>query len=133
MKPVELLLIEDSCGDILLIRQVLARETVPVSIHVAIDGKQAAQILSEGQVTPDVIILDLNIPKLSGLGFLDGYGLDAPVIVFTSSTNPHDRERALELGAKEYIQKPTDLDAYAGVVSQIVRKWIRPSNAASAN
>lgn len=124
-RPIEVFVIEDEPGDILLMKQALAREPVPVSIHVAVDGKQAVQIASEGQFKPDVIILDLNIPKLSGFGFLDGYGLDAPVVVFTSSSNPHDRERAMELGAKEYIVKPTDLTEYTRLVSQIVRKWAK--------
>ena len=130
MKPIELLLVEDEAGDILLTKQALAGESIPVSIHVAVDGKQAAQIVSEGAFTPDLIILDLNIPKLSGLGFLDGYGLDAPVIVFTSSSNPHDRDRALALGAKEYIVKPSDLKEYTLLVSQIVRNWARSDDAA---
>ena len=122
MRP-EVLLVEDNAGDILLMRQAIAKEPYPVSIRVALDGTQAAQILSEAQFTPDVIILDLNLPKLSGLGFLDGYGLDTPVVVFTSSSDPEDREKALRLGAKEYIQKPIDLREYTRVVSQIVRKW----------
>ena len=123
VRPIEVLVIEDEPGDILLMKQALAREPVPISMRVAVDGIQAAQIVSEGEFTPDVIILDLNIPKLSGLGFLDGYGLDAPVIVFTSSSNPQDRQRAMELGAKEYIVKPSDLTEYTRLVSQIVRKW----------
>ena len=123
MKPIEVLLVEDEAGDLLLMKQALDREPIPISIHIAVNGKQAAQILSEDHFTPNVIILDLNLPELSGLGFLDGYGLDAPVVVFTSSTNPRDRERCLELGAKECVSKPTDLDDYRHAVSQIVRKW----------
>ena len=123
MKSIEVLLIEDEPGDILLIGQALAEEPIPIRIHVAVDGKQAAQILSEGQFTPDVIVLDLNLPKLSGLGFLEGYGLDVPVVVFTSSSSRHDKRRAFELGAKEYVQKPTDLDEYRRLVSQILRNW----------
>lgn len=125
LKRIEILVIEDEPGDILLIKQTLARERVPNSIRVAVDGKQAASILEDEQFKPDVVILDLNLPKLSGLGFLQGYRPDAPVIVFTSSSNPHDRERALELGAKEYIQKPTNLNEYSRIVSQIVRIWAR--------
>ena len=131
LKPIEVLVIEDESGDILLMKQALAREPVPISIHVAVDGKQAMEILERGGFKPDVVILDLNLPKLSGLGFLQGYRPEAPVIVFTSSSNPHDRERALELGAKEYIEKPTDLTEYTRLVSEIVRKWASRDNGVS--
>jgi len=116
--------VEDEAGDILLMRQTLAGEPIPISIHVAVDGKQAVEMLSQDQLKPDVVILDLKLPKLSGLGFLEGYRHNAPVVVFTSSSNIHDQQRALELGAKEYIQKPLDLGEYTRIVSQIVRKWV---------
>jgi CheY-like chemotaxis protein len=120
------LLVEDEAGDILLMRQTLAGEPIPISIHVAVDGKQAVEMLSRDQLKPDVVILDLKLPKLSGLGFLEGYQHNAPVVVFTSSSNIDDQQRALELGAKEYIQKPLDLGEYTRIVSQIVRKWALP-------
>lgn len=132
MKPTEVLLIEDEAGDILLMRQVLASEPIPINVHVAMDGTQAAEILSRNEFTPDVVILDLKLPKLSGLGFLEGYRPVAPVIVFTSSSSIHDRQRALELGANEYIQKPTDLAEYTKMVSQIVRKWSSQSDTAAS-
>jgi|SRR5215469_12622512 len=128
MKPVEVMLVEDNAGDILMVKQALAGERYPVSIHVAVDGKQAVEIVSQGQFKPAVIILDLKLPKLSGLGFLEGYRPDAPVVVFTSSSNIHDQQRALQLGAAEYIQKPTDFGEYARVVSQIVRNWAVPDH-----
>src|SRR5215469_10321325 len=124
LRPVSVLLVEDEAGDILLMRQTLAGEPIPISIHVAVDGKQAVEMLSQDQLKPDVVILDLKLPKLSGLGFLEGYRHNAPVVVFTSSSNIHDQQRALELGAKEYIQKPLDLGEYTRIVSQIVRKWV---------
>lgn len=129
LKHIEVLVIEDESGDILLMKQALAREPVPISIHVAVDGKQAWEILERGEFKPEVIILDLNLPKLSGLGFLQRYKPEAPVIVFTSSSNPHDRERALALGAKEYIEKPSDLGEYTRLVSQIIRNWARTDEA----
>lgn len=123
MKPFEVFVVEDNPGDILIMRQALAQESASIRIHVAVDGKQALEILAEGLFTPDLIILDLNLPKLSGLGFLQGYGSVVPVVVFTSSSNRHDRQRAMELGVKEYIVKPNDLNEYMQVVSRIVRTW----------
>jgi CheY-like chemotaxis protein len=124
-KPVEVLLVEDNAGDILLMRQALAREPFPISVHVAVDGKQAMQMVAARHFDPDLVILDLNIPKISGLSFLECSQLDAPVVVFTSSSNPQDRRCAFELGAKEFVQKPTDLREYVRQVSQIVRHWGR--------
>jgi DNA-binding response OmpR family regulator len=126
LKPVELLLVEDNAGDILLIRQTLAAESFPISIHVAMDGKQAVQILAARQFIPDLLILDLNIPKISGLSVLERIQPDVPVVVFTSSSSPLDRQCSFELGAKDYVQKPTDLGEFVQRVSQIVRTWGRP-------
>jgi len=67
MKSIEVLLVEDSAGDVLLMKQALAEEPVPINIHVALDGKQAVEMLSQGLFTPSVIVLDLDLPKLSGL------------------------------------------------------------------
>ena len=132
-KPVTILLIEDNAGDILLIRQALAAERLPVRVTVAMDGEQALQIVSEPGLSPDLVILDLHIPKGSGLSFLQRSPVGVPVVVFSTSTNSEDRDEALKLGAKECIQKPSDLDEFVRVVSQMVRKWACPDyNAAMA-
>ena len=122
-KPVEVLLVEDNVGDILMVKQAVAREQPPVSIHVAVDGEQAMWIMTRTEFHADVVILDLNIPKISGFSLLQRIRPAMPVVVFTSSSRPYDREHSLELGAREVIQKPHDLDDYTQVVRQIVRKW----------
>ena len=132
MKSIEVLLIEDNSGDILLIRQTLAQEPFPVKVRVAMDGKQAIQILADRNVEPDLIILDLDIPKISGLSLLECNHVTKPVVVFTSSTRAQDRQCAFELGAKEFVQKPSDLDEFARQVSRIVRDWGQPELAPSA-
>ena len=131
MKSIEVLLIEDNSGDILLIRQTLAHEPFPVKVRVAMDGKQAMQILADRNVDPDLIILDLDIPKISGLSLLECNHVTKPVVVFTSSTRAQDRQCAFELGAKEFVQKPSDLDEFARQVSRIVRDWGQPERAPS--
>ena len=129
-KPIEILLVEDNAGDILLVRQALAGEQFPINLHVAVDGKQAVQILAARQFEPDLVILDLNLPKLSGLSVLECSQASVPVVVFSSSDSPLDRRSAFELGAKDFVQKPTDLQAYGQVVvSQMVRHWAFPSQA----
>lgn len=126
MKPVEVLLVEDNPGDIFLIRQVLASQAWPVNVRVATDGKQAAQLLAARHFYPNLVILDLNVPKLSGLSVLECSQREIPIVVFTSSADPRDRHCAFELGAKEFVQKPADLAAYTQAVSRIVRNWAMP-------
>jgi CheY-like chemotaxis protein len=132
-KPVEILLVEDNAGDVLLVRQALADEQFPINLHIAMDGKQAVQILAERHFHPDLVILDLNVPKISGLSVLECSQSTIPFVVFSSSASAQDRRCAFELGAKDFVQKPTDLEEYGHVVSQIVRHWAFPPANASAS
>lgn len=91
----EVLLVEDNAGDALLVGQALAECPTPVHLHIARDGEQALQILKEPDFNPDLIILDLNIPKISGYTVLASYPPNkTPVVVFTASQNEAD-ERPL--------------------------------------
>lgn len=126
MKPIEVLLVDDNAGDILLMRQALARESYPVVIRVAMDGRQACQMLAGREFNPDLVILDLDLPKISGLSVLECTDPYVPVVVFTSSSNPDDRRAAFELGVVEYVEKPSDLAEYTNAVSRIVQHWGLP-------
>jgi CheY-like chemotaxis protein len=117
-------LIEDNAGDILLIRQTLDSMGLPIQVHVARDGDQALFILAEGHFQPDLILLDLNLPKVSGSWFLERSKPKVPAVVFSSSANPADIRRAVELGVKEFVQKPSDLQQYAERVCRIIRDWL---------
>jgi DNA-binding response OmpR family regulator len=123
MRPVEVLLVEDNAGDILMVKQALAGERYPVSIRVAVDGKQALDMLSHRHFDPDLVILDLNLPKLDGLSLLERTHPNVPVVVFSSCTSATDIQRSFELGVRDFIQKPLDADEYLQVVSYIVRRW----------
>jgi len=121
----EVLLVEDNAGDALLVGQALAECEISVHLHIARDGEQALQILKEPDFKPDLIILDLNIPKMSGYTVLSLYRpKKTAVIVFTASDNEADVDRALSLGAKEYVHKPMDLDDYKTTVCSMIRKWV---------
>jgi chemotaxis family two-component system response regulator Rcp1 len=120
---VEVLLVEDNEGDVFLVRQALDNHPVPINLHVVNDGKQAVQLLAARRFHPDLVILDLNVPKISGLSVLECSESGVPIVVFTSSNSPQDRQCAFELGAKEFVQKPIDPDAYSAAVLQIVRTW----------
>jgi len=122
-KTVQLLLVEDSHHDIFLVRQSLMSCAVPVHVTVAYDGAKALSFLNGG-FHPDLIILDLSIPKISGLELLAQYdSKEIPVVVFSSSHNPEHEKKALELGAREYVHKPIDLEAFKVAVCDMVEKW----------
>jgi CheY-like chemotaxis protein len=122
-KPVEVLLVEDNAGDIRLVKQALAAERYPVSIRIAVDGKQAVDMLSEKRFDPDLVILDLSLPKIDGLSVLERSHPHVPVVVFSSSTKPAEIKRSFELGVRDFIPKPLDPDGYSRVVSYIVQRW----------
>ncbi len=123
--PSEVLLVEDNAGDALLIGQALAECPVPIHLHIARDGEQALQILREPGFTPDLVILDLNLPKISGYGVLAAHPLGrTPVVVFTGSRNELDVDRSFALGVSGYMRKPTELDQYKSAVCGMVQKWV---------
>jgi len=122
----QILLVEDNAGDVLLIRQVIANAIQSVKVVAAMDGDQAIQTLSNPEFKPDLIILDLNIPKVPGLDVLERCKPTAPVVVFTSSSNPAEMERAKELGVKEFTRKPIDFDEFSNVVMRMVQDWVEP-------
>lgn len=129
----EVLLVEDNAGDALLVGQALAECRIPVHLHIARDGEQALQIFEERDFKADLIILDLNIPKISGYTVLSLHRpKETPVVVFTASENEADVGRAYSLGAKEFVHKPIDLDDYKTAVCGMVRKWVPHEDKAQA-
>ena len=121
VKPIELLLVEDSVADILLMHQALTLERSPISVRVAADGKQAIQMLARRDFRPDLVIVDLGIPKFSELSMLKKRYPGVPVIVITASRNPLQRRKASQLGARKCLQKPTNLGGYRRALSPIIR------------
>ncbi len=127
---VVVLFVEDSPGDVLLTRHLLADAMIPVKLTIARDGQQALMLLGDANFHPAMIILDLNLPVLSGYEVLErNPRKDIPVVIFSASTNPADVERGLSLGAREYIQKPIQMDAYRNAVVGMVRNWAMPEDA----
>src|SRR5271170_6159998 len=105
MTPVDVLLVEDSAGDALLAIEVLSEFPMPVKVHIARDGTQALQMLERGTFLPSLVLLDLNIPEVSGLEVLERYHSSSiPIVVLSASSRETDKCLAIELGASEYIQ-----------------------------
>jgi len=113
----EILLIEDDEGDALIIKRALSKADIDASWHHANTGEKALaliQELAESQSYPDLILLDLNLPRVDGKEVLrhiraqEAYA-HIPLIALSGSLNPKDREEALAFGASEYFHKSIDL------------------------
>jgi CheY-like chemotaxis protein len=120
-----ILVVEDNPGDALVIREAIGIVAPDADVMVASDGEQALSFLVEFKFKPDIIFLDLNVPKFDGLQILEHSRAneDSPVIILTSSNDPSDNERALKLGAREYIVKPLDLDFFLHKVTDALGRW----------
>lgn len=120
MKPVKILLIEDNPDDIELVREALIVNELEPLFQIATDFEQAQTQMEQihlGAACPQVILLDLNLPKGNGLTLLQMFRSSprfqsVPVIVVSSSSAARDRARAAELGAAHYFRKPIDLEEF---------------------
>lgn len=120
--PVRILLAEDNPADVYLIEEALREHGVPFELNVAEDGEQALLMLADHSTKPDLLLLDLNMPKRGGSEVLESLqGSAMPVIVLTSSDSPADKVEALRLGAVHYIRKPTGLDDFLAIGATIKR------------
>jgi diguanylate cyclase (GGDEF)-like protein len=132
--PIEVLLIEDSPGDVRLTQEAFRDSNMPIRLHVAVDGVEAmAYLRREGPFydapRPDFILLDLNLPLMDGrevLARIKGdEGLKAiPTVVLTTSDAEEDIVRSYELQANAYLTKPVLLDAFETLVKTIQDFWL---------
>jgi two-component system response regulator len=114
------LLVEDDPGDVLIIEEALKALPVPRQAHVVCDGREAWDFLRRippyaDAPRPDVILLDLNMPRMDGRELLTLIKADdelskIPTVVFTTSSAPEDVERSYQHHANAYVTKPADLD-----------------------
>src|SRR5260370_42711150 len=126
-ETIHLLLVEDNPGDVLLIRESLRQCSVSVDVTIAEDGTRALELLRAG-FKADLIILDLNMPRMDGYAVMERLGrISTPIIAFTWSIE--GTERALALGAREVMQKPSDFSAFIQAVCRIVDTWGRSRGA----
>ena len=132
-RPVEILLVEDNPGDVRLTREALREGKVRNNLAVASDGVEAvAYLRKEGEyasaVRPDLILLDLNLPRKDGREVLeeikgDPFLRNIPVVVLTSSQADDDIACVYDLHANCYVTKPMDLDQFIRVVESIEDFW----------
>ncbi len=133
-KLAELLVIEDNPGDVRLLEEVFRELAADVHISVARDGAEALETIY-GSVSgfgtlPDLILLDLNLPKVSGHEVLsklksNPLTIRIPVIVFTSSKAESDVKRAYDCHVNAYLKKPSTLDGLLSAAEDITNFWLR--------
>jgi two-component system, chemotaxis family, response regulator Rcp1 len=132
--PFEVLLVEDSPGDVRLTREAFKDAKVHINLNVASDGAEAMDFLNrEGKHSdvprPDLILLDLNLPKKDGREVLDEIKQSPvlksiPVVILTTSASDEDILRSYRLHANCYITKPVGLDGFLEVVKSIDTFWL---------
>lgn len=135
MEQVEILLVEDNEGDIILTRKAFDRGRLQVNLNAVTNGEDAILYLQkDGDYakvpTPDIILLDLNLPRVSGqevLRFVKNHDeiKRIPVIVLTTSEADEDIVRMYDLHANGYIVKPVDVQKFFDIIRQIEDFWLQ--------
>ncbi|MEF2277341.1 response regulator [Deinococcus sp. YIM 134068] len=133
MRSIQILLVEDNAADILLTEEAFSEAEFPHTLHLARDGVEALAFLRRegehlGAPHPDVILLDLNMPRMGGLELLDVLKVHdelrhIPVIVLTTSRAEQDIWRSYHLHANAYIPKPVALGEFVEVIRSFGAFW----------
>lgn len=133
-RPVDILLVEDAPSDVRLTREALKDAKVLNILHVVSDGVEAMEFLNQkGKFAdaprPDMILLDLNLPRKDGREVLAEIKADenlkrVPVVVLTTSHAEEDILRTYELHANAFVKKPVDLDQFLGVIRSLENFWL---------
>jgi len=134
-RALRVLHVEDNAGDVRLVAEALRELGIPLEVYVAPDGSQAMEFLRrEAQFTgaqrPDLILLDLNLPRKGGREVLAEIKCDPalkaiPVVVLSISTAPLDIAEAYELHANCYVTKPVDLQRLFETIGAIGKFWLQ--------
>lgn len=128
-RPLSVLLVEDDPGDVLIAREAMAAGQLSTTLEVVTDGREAMAYLRRENgfadaTRPDLILLDLNLPRMSGHEVLAEVKSDPqlrriPVVVLTTSQTHEDIVKSYDLHASVHVSKPVDFDEFASVVKQI--------------
>ncbi len=134
-RPVNILLIEDNPGDVRLAQEAFKEGNIDVNLEVAMDGLEAIRYLRKSPpyqtvITPDLILLDLNLPKKDGREVLGEIKNDAklrciPVVILTTSNAEQDILNSYNLHVNCYINKPVDFDRFFDIIQKIEDFWLR--------
>jgi len=122
----EVFLVEDNEADVFLFKRAISEWKNPHQLTIARDGEEAIKLLNrdEKSAVPALIVLDLNLPKLSGFDVLTHIKKtpslsSIPTVIYTGSNNQEEAERAYQLKADRFVQKPSDLKEYIKAVCEM--------------
>jgi len=124
-KPIEVFVVEDNPADATFLRIFFEESGFSIKMHVAENGELALKLLTS--TCPDLIIIDLNVPRIDGLQLVKEISADPqhpPIVVLSSSANPADAEGALQAGANSYLVKRTQLAEFMKEL-EVVKHWIQ--------
>lgn len=130
MKPKNILLVEDNPDDVALTRRALKKANVLNEITIAKDGAEAIDLLlGENRFEPSLVLLDLKLPKVSGLEVLKRLRADQrtkllPLVILTSSKEESDVISGYSFGANSYVRKPVDFNQFADAVQKLGLYWL---------
>lgn len=133
-RPAEILLVEDNENDVILTRQAFQQAKLAVSLHHVQDGEQCMAFLRKQGLyaavpTPDIILLDLNMPRMDGREVLTAISTDEklrhlPVVILTTSSAEQEILKMYQLRCSSYIVKPVDFDQFVGVIQRFSDYWL---------
>lgn len=133
-RPVEILLVDDSPADLRLLQEALKRTNGRTHLNVVWDGEETLTFLRQegpyaGAARPDLILLDLNLPRKNGRAVLATIKSDPelkriPVVIFAASEAEQDIRQAYELGANCYVHKPLGLDPFLRMMQTLMEFWL---------
>ena len=123
-----ILLVDDSDDDIFLVREAFKDSGVAHRLDAISDGEEAMSFLREDGNRPDVVLLDINMPRFSGFDVLewvqsDPQLRDIPVVMLTTSDQPEDIRRATEAGARDYFRKPVEFSGLRELACSVLDRW----------
>ncbi len=129
----EVLLVEDNPADQMLAQQAFKQVDAPCNLNIVGDGEAAMNYLRktgefEKAIRPQLILLDLNMPKMDGREVLEAVKtdpalVDIPIVILTTSANPSDVESCYASHANSYIRKPTDMDKFIDAIRDLEHYW----------
>ena len=123
-----ILLVDDSDDDIFLVREAFKDSGIAHRLDAISDGEEAMSFLREDGNRPDVVLLDINMPRFSGFDVLewvqsDPQLRDIPVVMLTTSDQPEDIRRATEGGARDYFRKPVEFSGLRELACSVLHRW----------
>jgi CheY-like chemotaxis protein len=128
-KTLRLLHVDDDEDDRFFVVRAARATALPIIVRNAANGHDALSMLQASGAWPDLLLLDIRMPRMSGFEFLEALkgigGIEFPIVMYSSSDEERDIERAREMGAHAYCVKPSGLDQLVEFIKRLYHTWVR--------